>query len=253
MREMLSDTQVKYVATLVKSAMMAKQLTATKVAKLAGYSDKVVRELLKGYAKPRNTVSEICAALTIDLDCVLRDAGIENGNTTEESAPTECGGYSRKNYGHYIGAYTTIRPAYADPRILKCYRTDLSWDDSLSRLRFTELHRDDEYGQNGHVYIAPGSAHLYLLTINRGWVRTVLVSQLVNNNRIMRGLILSQFNSGGASYAPVSAPIVYIKQSDAERGTTYGEITSESEHFARYLGLVRETVQRSFVRIVQPI
>jgi hypothetical protein len=56
---------------------------------------------------------------------------------------------------------------------------------------------------------------MYLLTLDKGWVRTVIISQLIGKASIMRGLILSRYNVSGNNFAPVCTPIVYIKDQAA--------------------------------------
>jgi hypothetical protein len=75
---------------------------------------------------------------------------------------------------------------------------------------------------------------MYFLTVNKGWVRTVLVSQPIGNTSILRGLILSQFNVAGANFAPVCSPIAYIKEQSHTNPTNvaYGETRGQRRPFA---------------------
>jgi len=257
MRDRLSDAQVRYIAPLVLGAMAAKKLNAAEVGKKAGYDEKLVRELLNyGTGLPRGRVSEICGALELDLDLALRDAGLENGAGKEainqQDIPTECGGYTLESHGHLVGHYTTIRPTYVNSSILKCYRTEISWNKSLSRLCFTELNRADDYGQSGQLYVSPGSAYVCLLSINKGWVRTVLVSQPLDKAKVMSGLILSQFRVDEVHRSPICSPIVYLKQSKEGTEPRYGEITEENEHYLKYITFVQDTIRQSFARVMLP-
>jgi hypothetical protein len=244
MRDLFSDTEMKQIVPLMRRAMKARGLNAVKLVKLAGYSEKTIRDVVNySSGMPRKTVTEICAALGINLAAELKNAGPEHVDTSERLS-IECGGYSKHSHGHYVGRYTTLRVAYANSSALKCYRTNITWDNELSRLRFEESERGDDDGQNGHIYICPGSAHLSLLTVNKGWVRAILVSQLVYNSKIMRGLILSQYQVAAASYAPICAPIVYLRQSDTDVAPPYGEILSGSGHYEKYMRLLEETMHK---------
>jgi hypothetical protein len=257
MRDRLSDAQVRYIAPLVLAAMTAKKLNAAEVGKKAGYDEKLVRALANyGTGLPRERGSEICTALEVDMDRTLRNAGLENGASNEivnqQDIPTEFGRYTLESHGHLIEDYTTIRPTYVNSLMLKCYRTEISWNKSLSRLCFAELNRADDYGQSGQVYISPGSAYVCLLSINKGWVRTVLVSQPVDKAKVMCGLILSQFRVDEVHRSPICSPIAYLKQSKEAAEPHYGEITEENQHYVKYMTLVQDTIRQSFARVVLP-
>jgi hypothetical protein len=249
MGDLLSDFEMKRIVPLLKKAMKERGLNAVKLVKLAGYSEKTIRDVVNyGSGMPKKTVTDICAAAGIKA----AELKLPDDVDTDERRSIECGGYSKHSHGHYVGQYTTLRVAYANPTAVKCYRTNITWDDELSRLRFEEVERGDEYGQNGHIYIFPGSAYLSFLTVNKGWTRAILVSHLLHHNKIMRGLILSQYRVSGASYAPICAPIVYLRQSGGGVAPRYGEIHSGSEHYARYMGLLHETLNGSFAKLVHP-
>src|SRR5262249_32177674 len=160
------------------------------------------------------------------------------------------GGYSKENYLDLIGSYTTVRPTYHNPSHLRCYRTKLDWDIGTSCLRFTEFDRRDSDCQTGHVYIPRASAFMYLLTLDKGWVRTIIVSQLIGKASIMRGLILSQYNFSGSNFAPICTPIVYIK--DQVQEALCCEIVPTHPAYAKFAALLSETVSQEFVRLVVP-
>jgi hypothetical protein len=114
----------------------------------------------------RKTVKEVCASLGVDLDAALIQGRLQDDN--DHSANNNFGSDPKANYGHLIGAYTTIRFAYADPpNVVKCYRTVIDWDAGAAST-FVETNRDDTYHQGGHIYIPPPSAFMYLMTIKNG-------------------------------------------------------------------------------------
>jgi hypothetical protein len=218
----LNEAQAKFAGNLVAEAKKKADLSNEAIAAEADYNERVVRDVIHARCRTYETVRKVCAALAIDLDAALHQAGLKDDDGTPSNP---FGGYSKSNYGHLIGSYTTIRSAYADPaNLIKCYRTMINWDAGLSALCFSEANRDDDYRQDGHIYIPPSSAFMYLMTIKNGWVRTVLISQLVATASVMRGLILSQFNSNGPHYAPVCSPIVYVRQQSEQAEISYGDI-----------------------------
>jgi hypothetical protein len=122
----------------------------------------------------------------------------------------------------------------------------------ISCNRFDEKDRiDPEYAHQGRLYIPAGSSCVYLMTIHRGWVRTVVVSQLGQGREMMRGLITSQYNMAGAAFAPVSAPIAFLKMG-ANTKASLGELTKADRLYDTYLAILQETMQNSFARTALP-
>jgi hypothetical protein len=247
-RRLLSEGQARFVGNVLEQAKLARDLSNEAIADRAGYNEKTIRDVLKGHCLIYKTTSEVARALDFSLDEILQQAGLSE--EADGSAPAHLGGYSRSNYTHLLGGYTTVRPVYGDTSYLRCYRTLLDWDVGASCLHFTEAHRPDGECQTGHVYIPPASTFMYFLTVNKGWVRTVLVSQPIHTS-ILRGLILSQFNVSGANFAPVCSPIAYIKeQSNTNPGDgTYGELGPGDPQYERYAALIREIVSKTFVKV----
>jgi hypothetical protein len=249
-RRLLSEAQAKFAANRLEEAKLARDLSNEAIADKAGYNEKTVRDCLKGRCLIYKTVSEVCGALDISLDEILEQAGLDDDS--DGNAPVHLGGYSRSNHAHLIGGYTTIRPIYADTSQLRCYRTQVDWDVGASCLSFSELNRPEAERQSGHIYIPPRSVFMYLLTIDKGWVRTVLVSQLGNDASILRGLILSQFNIVGSSYAPVCSPIAYIKDEPNGGAVPYGEIGPAHPRYEDYASVLHEIVSKDFVKMALP-
>jgi hypothetical protein len=221
-----------------------------KAAEQSKYDERTIRNVLNAVPTKYETVRDICATLKIDLDDVQRRLGGES-NGGVGIAPKSLGGYSREMYEQYIGDYVTIRPKYADPTVVKCYLTKIYWETAESCLKFEESDRPDmEFAQSGSIYIPPTSHCLYLMTIDKGWVRTIIITQMVRT-QMMRGLITSQFNIVGGAYSPVCAPIVYRKRG-TEAGNAYGEIAKGHEQYERYIALLKETLLAPFVNFAVP-
>jgi hypothetical protein len=249
----LTAEEALFAGNLAKKAKETAGLTNQEIADKARPSrdERTIRAVLKGQCLIRETVSQVCTALGVDLDAELSRAGLSNV-IGSGSVATNLGGYSRRDHENLVGSYTTIRPAYADLSLLKCYRTIIDWNGGLACLQFTETDRFDAYGQSGQIYIQRSSAFMYLMTINKGWIRTILVSQLLHNASMMRGLILSQFEISGGNYAPVVAPIVYIREHPEEQHS-YGEFGAADERYEKYTQLLRETLSKAYAKIALPI
>jgi hypothetical protein len=249
-RPHLSGSQAKRLAKIAEEAKSVTGLSNPAIARRAGYSEKTVRDVIKGRCLVYETVKDICSVLQIDLTKVLAQADL--GDNTKGNAPAHLGGYSEENYLDLIGSYTTVRPAYHDSSLLKCYRTKLDWDVGSSCLRFMEFGRGDSDCQTGHVYIPRASAFMYLLTLDKGWVRTIIISQLVGKTSIMRGLILSQYNVSGNNFAPICTPIVYVKHRAVAPKISLNEIVPTHRAYPKFSALLSETVSQDFVKLVIP-
>jgi hypothetical protein len=249
-RRQLSGAQARHVANIAEQAKSTAGLSNDAIADKAGYNEKTVRDVIKGRCLVYKTVKEVCSVLDIDLDKALVRTGLNV--STEGNAPAHLGGYSKENYLDLIGSYTTVRPAYHNTSTLRCYRTELDWDVGASCLRFTEFDRPDADCQTGHIYIPRASAFMYLLTLDKGWVRTIIVSQLVGSASIMRGLILSQYNVSGNNFAPVCTPIVYLKDQPVAQDISCREIMPSHPSYAKFASLLNETVSQNFVKLIVP-
>jgi hypothetical protein len=246
----LSESQAGHIAKIVERAKQSAGLTNGAIADKAGYNEKTIRDVIRGRCHVYKTVDEVCTVLDIDLDQELDRTGLNV--STDGNAPAKLGGYAKQNYLDLIGSYMTIRPTYHDVPNLKCYRTELDWDVADSCLRFTEFGRTDADCQTGHVYIPRASACMYLLTLEKGWVRTIIVSQLIGKESIMRGLILSQGKILGNNYAPVCAPIVYIKDQAIAQDNSTNEIVPSDPCYRKFASLLNETLSQGFVKLAIP-
>jgi hypothetical protein len=245
----LSESQARHIASIAEQAKRSAGMSNDAIANKAGYNEKTIRDVIRGRCLVYTTVHDVCAVLGIDIDQVLVRDGLNV--STNGNAPIDRGGYAKENYLDLIGSYATVRPTYHNPSNFRCYRTELGWDAGASCLRFTEFDRKDDC-QTGDVYIPRASAFMYLLTLDKGWVRTIIVSQLIGRASIMRGLILSQYNVSGSNHAPVCAPIVYIKDHAIMKDISTDEITPSDPCYQKFASLLNETVSEGFVKLAIP-
>lgn len=244
----LSESQARHVAKIADQAKQLAGLSNGAIADKAGYTERTVRDVLRGHCRVYDTVKDVCAALGIDLDDTLARGGLNV--STDGNAPPRLGGYAKANYLDLIGRYVTVRPTYHSTSKLRYYHTDIDWDVGASCLRFKEVDRQDADCQTGDVYIPRASAFMYLLTLDKGWVRTIIVSS--SRSSIMRGLILSQHHVSGNNFAPVCTPIVYIRDQGIDQDISNNEIVPSDPRYQRFASLLNETVSEGFVKFVSP-
>jgi hypothetical protein len=128
------------------------------------------------------------------------------------------------------------------------YRTDISWDDDWPSLLFQERDRPDKpFLHRGRLYIPASSMYVHLVSLTKGAMRMVMVSQL-DPGGIMRGLITT-LSKQRAQLMPVSAPIVYLKRDDFA-GAALGEVGAGQPDFAGYKQLLDETVEQGYARLI---
>ena len=205
----------------------------------------MVRGAIHERCRTYETLKKICTPWISTLIDRLKKP--DSATTGEGQASINHGAYSRDLYRHLIGRYTTIQPLYEKPHFIRRYRTLVEWDDEISALRFVEEYPD---GEKGHLYIPPSSAFLYLMTVRHGYVRTVLVSQILDKETTMRGLVLCQFRSSGNNFMPVCSPIAYIKQQLGAAALSYAEIGIGNSDHESYDRLLKETVSNGFAKMI---
>ena len=159
------------------------------------------------------------------------------------------GGYTRNAVDHYIGSYLTIRPGLdGGPQII-AYRTEIFWSDLANALCFREQDRPDAaYSHRGHLYIPSSSMFIHLVSLTKGAMRMVLVSQ-IDQFGMMRGIITTLNKAIGSAFTPVAAPIVYERLNDF-RDASFGMVSAGDDAFQRYSALLEETTTQSYVRLV---
>ena len=168
------------------------------------------------------TLFDVCMVLGLDFDKPEECLAARGARRTRaafaqaRAAPVYMGAYTRAGVDHYIGSYLTLRPSFSVPASVMAYRTDITWDDEWPSLLFQERDRPDKpYLHRGRLYIPASSMYIHLVSLTKGAMRMVMVSQLDPTGQ-MRGLITT-LNKQRASFVPVSAPIVYVKRDDFRR------------------------------------
>jgi hypothetical protein len=244
---------------LVKTAMVEKKLTQAELADTADCHEKTIQNMLGGRSVRDQTLFDVCMVLGLDFHG-LRDAWhgetVATGNGPLELrsdaggiAPIYMGAYTRAAVDHYIGSYLTIRPAFSAPDAIGAYRTDISWDREWPSLLFQERDRPDApYSHRGRLYIPASASFIHLVSLTKGAMRMVVVSQIDRAGE-MRGIITTLNKQRGATFVPVSTPIVYARREKFDK-ETLGEITGKSSAYSRYKRLLDETVEQGYARLV---
>jgi hypothetical protein len=234
--------------------MIEKKMTQAELADAADIHEKTIQNLLSGRSVRDQTLFDVCMVLGLDFARVKgarsgqgRDAP-EPGATEGRAAPAYMGAYTRAGVDHYLGSYLTLRPSFSMPGGVMAYRTDITWDDDWPSLLFQERDRPDKpFLHRGRVYVPTSSMYIHLVSLTKGAMRMVMVSQLGPTEQ-MRGLIAT-LHKRSAQFVPVAAPIVYVKREDF-RGVSLGEVPASRA--ADYRRILAESMEQGYARLLGP-
>ncbi len=237
----------------IKTAMIEKKLTQAELADAADCHEKTIQNLLGGRSVRDQTLFDVCMVLGLDFDELKSAWNGANGVPREPRAeggmvaPVYMGAYTRAAVDHYIGSYLTLRPSFSQADTIVAYRTDISWDPDWPSLLFQERDRADApYSHRGRLYIPASSMFIHLVSLTKGAMRMVVVSQIDRFGE-MRGIITTLYKHG-AMLQPVATPIVYAKRETFDG--SFGEVAKESASYPEYKTLLDETTAQGYARLV---
>jgi len=143
------------------------------------------------------------------------------------------------------GTYVTVRPSFGDKDAIFAYRTEIAWNDAASSLLFHESERQDAaFTQFGEVAVPNQSGHIYLVTNRHGQHRLITVARLAISGE-MYGIITTLLAGRGSLLTPIAAPIAYLPLKMVEN-PTFGRVSADDPHFARYRQHLRRTTEEPF-------
>jgi transcriptional regulator with XRE-family HTH domain len=242
----------------LKTALIEKKMTQAELADAADCHEKTIQNLMNGRSVRDQTLFDVSMVLGLDFDEIkslwsggARDVGTDapgKAGGGGEIAPLYMGAYSRAAVDHYVGSYLTLRPAFRTPGNVFAYRTDIVWDADWPSLLFRESQRLDlTFQHQGRLYIPSSSMFIHLVSLTKGAMRVIMVSQL-DTSASMRGVITT-LNKRGATFLPVAAPIAYIK-ADAFAADAFGEIGPDHPRHAGYRRLLKDTIDDGYARLI---
>lgn len=255
MRDPSSHPEREAALALIRTAMVEKKLTQAELADAADCHEKTIQNLIGGRPVRDQTLFDVCMVLGLDFNRIKNawtGGGVLPGMAAPYMgggvmAPVYMGAYTRAAVDHYIGSYLTLRPAFSKPGSIIAYRTDISWDPEWPSLLFQERDRPDEtYAHRGRLYVPASSMFIHLVSLTKGAMRMVVVSQLDRMGE-MRGLITT-LHKHGAMLTPVAAPVVYAKR-ESFGGGALGEIAPDNADHAAYAAMLKATVSDGYARL----
>jgi DNA-binding Xre family transcriptional regulator len=246
----------------IAKAMIEKKITQAELADAADCHEKTVQNLMNGRPVRDQTLFDVCMVLGLDFEDIKHAWNAAGGVQVNERhdpgrpgvgadvAPLYMGAYNRLAVDHYVGSYLTLRPAFTIPDMIIAYRTEITWDAGWPSLLFEEQNRPDApYSHRGRLYVPASSMYIHLVSLTKGAMRMIVVSQL-DQNGDMRGIITT-LNKARAQIVPVASPIVYAKTAEFA-ADAFGEITPKHPSYGAYRQSLRETLDQGYARLIAP-
>jgi len=204
----LSAEQNRQVAATIREELARRRISRQHLAEQARLSISTLEKALGG-GRPFTlaTLVRLEEALGVSLRQGMA-GGEAAGNG--DVAPDHLGAYSRRSVTWMEGTYVTLRPSFGDRGAIYAYRTEITWDDSVSCLIFREAERlDSDYTQYGEISVPNQSGHIYLTTNRHGQLRLITVSRPTIIGE-MYGIITTLLAGRGSQLTPIAAPIALL-------------------------------------------
>jgi transcriptional regulator with XRE-family HTH domain len=244
--EDLSAEENARISGVIREELAKRRMTRAGLADHAKLSLSTLEKALSGQ-RPFTLATVV--RLETSLAVKLRKLG--NGHAIENTtAPDSLGSYSRPAVKWLEGSYLTLRPSFSVAKAVYAYRTEISWDATLSHLIFQESDRlDSAYKQDGSVAVPHQSGYIYLTTNKHGQHRMATLTRPMVGGE-MFGLLATLQSGRGATLMPIAVPIVLAPVATFG-DLRFGLITADDGLYPAYEKLLRRCVNEPFV-ILQP-
>jgi DNA-binding phage protein len=240
--EDLSAEENRAITTQIKEELARRRMTRAGLADGAKLSLSTLEKAMSGQ-RPFTLATVV--RLESALGLKLRRS---NGHAAEATlAPEGLGSYSRPAVKWLEGSYLTLRPSFSVSKGIYAYRTEISWDQTLSHLIFQESERlDTAYKQDGIVSVPHQSGYIYLVTNKHGQHRMATLSRPMIGGE-MFGLLATLQSGKGATLMPIAVPMVLAPVKTFGNDLRFGLIKSEEAMYDVYEKLLRRCINEPFV------
>ncbi|WP_336489687.1 helix-turn-helix domain-containing protein [Methylobacterium nigriterrae] len=234
-------------AKRIEQALVGKKWTRIHLAKLTGYDERTIRNILSGKPVRDQTIVDVCQALGIEPE-LEQDHHIE-------IAEEQFGAYARAPFRAYEGAFFAYRRSFSVPSRLLRTVIEFAWSREKACLTFQEHSRYASArklvnnSQGGCVHISPLTDLIHLVTSWQGAVRLITLTKMRGGEPVMRGAVLTQ-SEHRMFYQPSISPMVLIKIEDYEpeqHRAMVGQIDASAEEYE----MVCEELEQTEREVVQ--
>lgn len=186
----------------------------------------------------KSTVDKLVVGIFSDrtvlqIESMLNLKLMEAGSGPIEIAGDEFGKYTREDTRDYVGKYVFARPAFRNEATIHAFPMEVLWDASVPALLVREIARNKREGlQFGRIHIPRASAHIFILSNEDGWLKSVILSRIDVYKR-MKGVMLTMGHAFANVYAPVAMPVIMNKY-DAIDDKMVGELKPGAKMYRDY-------------------
>lgn len=242
MGEQADDT----IAARLREELARRRISRQAVADMARISLSTLEKALSG---SRGFTLATVIRLEEALGTPLRAASVAPHADTG-LAPDHMGSYARAAVRWIEGDYVTLRPSFGQDGAVYAYRTSIFWDEAACHLRFAESARmDGAFAQAGHISMPNLSGHTYLVTIEEGQHRLIMLGR-PTRERQMFGLLSTLQVGAGSQLVPVACPVAFVPQEQLS-GIEPGLMEPDSAHHAACRAILDRAMQGDFCRLRQ--
>jgi hypothetical protein len=197
----IDDAERKTIAEAVRAYIAKERISREEFAQRAKLGKSTVDKLVVGLFSDK-TILQIESQLKI---------AFRKGQASGEVAAEEFGKYTREDTASYVGHYVFARPSFHADGVIHAFHMEVLWDREASALIVTEAPRaKKEMLQFGKIYIPRASMHIFILSNEKGWLKSVILSQIDVYKR-MKGMMLTMGHAFANVYAPVAMPVIMNK------------------------------------------
>jgi hypothetical protein len=232
----IEDADRKTIAHAVRAYIARERISREEFAQRAKLGKSTVDKLVVGLFSEK-TILQIESRLGIELR--LSGAGVE-------FAAEEYGKYTREEVQRYLGDYVFARPSFREDGVIHAFHMRVEWDRAVRVLVIKEQTRDKQALQFGRIYIPKTSRHIFILSSEGGWLKSVILTHL-DIFRRMKGAMLTTGRAFGNLYMPVAMPVVMNKYDKVEDHMT-GTIAPGSRAYEEYGGDLAAVEEDQFAR-----
>lgn len=235
----INDQDRPKIVQAIRAYIARERISREEFAQRAKLGKSTVDKLVIGMFSEK-TILQIESALQINL----------RGTANEvELADPEVGKYTREDVRRYLGEYVFARPSFRDESLIYAYQMEVVWDPSGKALLVKEKSPNKKALQFGKIYIPRASMHMFILSNESGWLKSVILSQLDVYKR-MKGLMLTMGRAFANVYAPMAMPVIMNKYDRIEQHMI-GTIAKGTEAYDEYLQDLSAVEKDQFAKWVQ--
>jgi hypothetical protein len=230
----IEDPDRKTVAQAVRAYIAKERISREEFAQRTKLGKSTVDKLVVGLFSEK-TVMQVESQLGINLR-----------RSSAEIADAELGGYSREEVQRYVGDYIFVRPSFREEAGLHAFPMRIEWDHAFSSLLIKERTRNKETLQFGRIYIPRASRHIFILSNERGWLKTTILSRF-DAHKKMKGVMLTLGRAFGNLYLPMAMPVI-MNKCDKIEDEAVGKVVPGAPSYIKYSKELAEVEEDQFAR-----